>query len=110
LTRRPQPSRRPAGAQRAGDHPPTPSLAIPVRVQARARQNEISAVRDGVLVIRVTAPPLDGRANQAIRRLLADLLGVRTADVSIVRGERSRDKLIRVDGVDEAAAHTALGL
>ena len=81
---------------------------IPVRVQTRARKNELAAVRDGVLVVRLTAPPLDGRANEALRQLLAGRLGVRASSVTIVRGLRSRDKLVRVDGVDQGAVEWLL--
>lgn len=85
------------------------SATIPVRVQARARRDEFLAVRDGVLVVRLTAPPLDGRANAALCRMLADRLGVRSSAVEIVRGQRSRDKLVRVSGLDQDAVDTALG-
>lgn len=64
--------------------------------------------RDGVLVVRVVAPALDGRANQALRRFLAKRLRVAPGKVEIVRGERSRDKLVRIDGVSRDAADAAL--
>ncbi len=83
-------------------------MTIPVRVQPRARADELVAVRDGVLVVRVTAPPLDGRANDAVCRLLAARLDVRPARVAVVRGERSRDKLVRVSGVAQAAVDALL--
>jgi uncharacterized protein (TIGR00251 family) len=83
---------------------------IAVRVQARARRDEITAVRDGVLVVRVTAPALEGRANRAVCRLMADRLGVAPTDVTIIRGERSRDKVLDVHGIDQASADAALGL
>jgi hypothetical protein len=86
------------------------SLTIPVRVQPRSSRSEIVGVRDGVLVVRVTAPPLDGRANDAVCRLLATCLRVRTSSVAIVRGERSRDKLVRVEGVDAREARATLWL
>jgi uncharacterized protein (TIGR00251 family) len=81
---------------------------IPVRVQARARRDELVAVREGVMVVRVTAPALDGRANRALCRLLADRLGVARSRVVIVRGRRSRDKLIQVEGADQATVDAAL--
>jgi hypothetical protein len=87
-----------------------PSATVAVRVQPRSRKDEFVEVRDGVLVVRVQAPPVDGRANAAVRRLIADRLGVRTASVVVVRGERARDKLIRVDGVTQIAAEAELGL
>jgi uncharacterized protein (TIGR00251 family) len=81
---------------------------ISIRVQPRARSDELVGLRDGVLVVRVTAPPLDGRANEAVCRLLADVLGVRVSRVSIVRGERARDKVVAVEGLDQAAADAAI--
>lgn len=85
---------------------------VPVRVQPRSRSDAVARLRDGVLVVRVTAPPLDGRANDAVCRLLADLLGVRRSCVTIVRGERARDKVLAIDGIDQptadAAIHSAL--
>jgi uncharacterized protein (TIGR00251 family) len=81
---------------------------ISVRVQPRARRDEIVAVRDRVLVVRVTAPPLDGRANDAVRRLLAEHLGVPRSAVSILRGERSREKVLRIKGIDQTRVDAIL--
>ena len=82
---------------------------IVVRLQARAHRDELVGVRDGVLLARVSAPPVDGRANRALCRLIARRAGVPASRVTIVRGERSRDKLVRVDGIDPSALHDALG-
>jgi uncharacterized protein YggU (UPF0235/DUF167 family) len=59
--------------------------------------------------VRVTEPPVDGRANEALVRLIAKRARVAKSRVTIVRGARSRDKLVRVDGVDEAELRRALG-
>jgi len=83
-------------------------VTLSVRVQPRARRDEIAAVRDGVLVVRVSAPALEGRANRALCRLLADRLGVAPSRVSVVRGEHARDKLVRIEDVDQAAVDAAL--
>jgi uncharacterized protein len=83
-------------------------VELRVRVTARANRNELAGLRDGVLQVRVTAPPVDGRANQAVCRLIARAVGVGRTSVSVVRGERSRDKIVRVDGVDEETARRAL--
>lgn len=85
-----------------------PRATISVRVQPRARSDALAALREGVLIVRVTAPPLDGRANAAVCRLLAGVLDVRASSLSIVRGERARDKLVAVDGIDQAAADAAV--
>ena len=79
-----------------------------MRVQARAKRDEIVGERAGVLVVRISAPPLDGRANRALCKLIARRAGVAASKVTIVRGEGSRHKLVRVDGIDAAALRDAL--
>jgi uncharacterized protein (TIGR00251 family) len=81
---------------------------IEVRLRPRGGRDELLGMRDGVLQARVTAPPLGGRANRALCRLLAKRLGVAPSKVSVVRGEKSRDKLVRVEGVDSAALKEVL--
>lgn len=71
-------------------------VTVRVLVTPRAKSNEIVGERDGELVVRVSAPPEDGRANAAVCRLLADALGVRARCVSVAHGERSRHKVLRV--------------
>jgi uncharacterized protein len=87
-----------------------PEGTIAVRVQPRAPRNEIDGERDGRLLVRLVAPPVEGRANQALTRLLARRLGVSASRVSVVRGARSRDKLVRVEGVSSIDLAAALGL
>ena len=81
---------------------------ISVRLQPRAGRDEIAGLRAGVLVVRVTAPPVDGRANRALCKLIAQRAGVAPSRVSVVRGERSRDKLVAVQGIEPAALLAAL--
>lgn len=83
---------------------------VSVRLQPRASRDEIVGMRDGVLVVRVTAPPVDWRANAALCKLVARRAGVAPTRVSVVRGERSRDKLVRVEGIEPAALAAALGV
>jgi uncharacterized protein (TIGR00251 family) len=78
-------------------------IKLEVRLTPRARREEISGVRDGVLQVRVKAPPIDGRANEALRKLIAKRAGVPKSQVTIVRGERSRQKLLAVQGADPDA-------
>jgi uncharacterized protein len=73
-----------------------------VRVQPRARRNEIAGERDGRLIVRVTAPPVDGRANDAVRKLLAKRLGVAPSRVTVLRREAARDKVVEVEGIEDA--------
>jgi uncharacterized protein (TIGR00251 family) len=76
---------------------------IEVRLQPRAHRNELIGMRDGVLLARVSAAPVEGKANRALCKLIAKRIGVAPSKVSVVRGERSRDKLVRVEGVDSDA-------
>jgi uncharacterized protein (TIGR00251 family) len=82
---------------------------IEVRLRARASRNELGGFRDGRLVAKVTAPPVDGRANEALCRLIADRADVAPSKVTVIRGERSRDKLVRVQGIELARLRRALG-
>ena len=82
---------------------------LTLRVQPRSRKNEIAGERGGALLVRVTAPPVDGKANEAVRRLIAKRLRVPTGRVSIVRGESSRDKLLQVEGIGDDELLRALG-
>jgi hypothetical protein len=82
---------------------------LEVRVQPRARKNEL-AVRDGRVIVRVTTPPVEGKANAAVCALLAKSLGVPKRAVRVQRGAASRDKLVFVDGMDEREVKRCLGL
>lgn len=79
-----------------------------VRLQPRARRDEVVGEREGAYVIRVKAPPVDGRANEALIAFVAKRAGVPKGSVTLVRGHASRDKLLRVDGIDEQALRRAL--
>jgi uncharacterized protein len=83
-------------------------MELRVRVTARASRDELAGLKDGVLHVRVSAPPVDGKANQAVTRLIAKALGVGRTSVRVVRGERSRDKVVEVDDVDPDDARRAL--
>lgn len=61
-------------------------------------------------MVRVTEPPVDDRANAALVKLIAKRAGVAKGRVRIVRGERSREKVVRVDGLDAAELRRALAL
>lgn len=69
---------------------------ISVRVTPRAARDGIVGWQDGVLRVRVTAPPVDGKANDAVAALLAKALGVPKSAVGVVSGGRGRDKIIAV--------------
>lgn len=78
------------------------AVSFMVRVQPRASRDEIVGEYQDGLKIRLTAPPLDDRANEALRNLLASRLNVPLAAVRIASGERSRTKRVEIQGVPAA--------
>jgi uncharacterized protein len=82
---------------------------IEVRLRPRGHADELLGFEGGVLQARVAAPPVDGKANKALCRLLAKRLGVAPGRVSVARGEKSRQKLIEVEGLEGAELRAALG-
>jgi uncharacterized protein len=84
------------------------SVRIDVRLQSRGARDELLGMRDGVLRAKVSAPPVDGKANRALCRLIAKRVGVPPSRVSVLRGEKSRNKVVRVEGVDAGALRRAL--
>lgn len=76
---------------------------VRVRVTPRSAREGIVGVRDGVLAVRVQAPPVEGAANKAVCRLLAQALGLPPSSIVVVHGEGSREKTLRVRGVDRGA-------
>jgi uncharacterized protein (TIGR00251 family) len=81
------------------------ALSFSVRVQPRASRDEIAGEWQDGLKIRLTAPPVDDRANDALRRLLTARLKVPLAAVRIAAGERSRTKRVEIRGVTAAMIH-----
>ena len=73
-------------------------LAIHVRVQPRASGNAVLDVRNGQLLVRTTAAPADGKANQAVIKLLAEFLDIAPSRIRLVRGKTQRNKELRVSG------------
>lgn len=85
------------------------SVTLSVRLRPRAGSDALEGWRDEVLQARVAAPPVDGKANRALCRLVAGELGVAPSRVTLVRGERGRDKVLRVAGVDATVVRERLG-
>jgi uncharacterized protein len=85
------------------------TVSFAVRVQPRASSDEIVGEHQDGLKIRLTAPPVDDRANQALRKLLAMRLKVPLAAVRIASGERSRTKRVEIFGVTAAMIRALAG-
>jgi uncharacterized protein len=79
-----------------------------VRVQPRSSRDTVERVRDGALVVRLTAPPVDGKANAALARLLGSLLDVPPSAVRVARGASGRDKLVCIAGASLERIRTRL--
>lgn len=81
-----------------------PTARLAVRASPGSKRDAIAAVVDGVVRVRVAAPPERGRANEALVELLAGCLGVPRRAVSIVRGAASRQKVVEVEGLSTEEA------
>ena len=85
-------------------------VRLRVRVQPRASRSECVGLIGGELKIRLAAPPVDGAANDALVRFLAQALGVPRATVVLAAGASSRSKVIEVRDVDEGVVQARLGI
>jgi uncharacterized protein len=74
-------------------------------VQPRASRNEVAGVHGEALKIRLTAPPVDGAANEKLVDFLADIFSVARRGVTILAGESSRSKIVEIEGITEHAVH-----
>lgn len=76
-------------------------LSFRVKVTPRAKCSQIQGVSEGALLVRLTAPPVEGKANQALRDFLAERLGLRSSQVQIRVGDKSRLKIVSVSGLSQ---------
>ena len=89
--------------------PTSTGVDISVRAVPRASRSALAGVRDGALVIKLAAPPVDGAANLALVAFLSDVLLIARRNITIVAGERGRLKRVRVTGLDHARAVALIG-
>ena len=86
---------------------PSPACVLVVRVTPKSRSTDVR-ITEGMVQVRVTAAPEDGRATEAARRALASALGLRRTAVELEAGATSRIKRFRIDGLNEATARQRL--
>jgi uncharacterized protein (TIGR00251 family) len=79
-----------------------------IRVIPGASKNEVAGIQDGALKLKLTAPPVEGKANRACVVFLAGLLGVRRSALAITAGEKSRKKTVSVDGMGRSELEARL--
>ncbi len=85
-------------------------VRITCRIQPRAGRSKVKDVQGGSVRIALAAPPVDGRANEELRDFLSDKLDIPKSAVSIVHGDKGRDKIVACAGVDRATVITKLGI
>ena len=81
---------------------------LPVRAQPGARKNAVVGEQAGALKVAVTAPPEDGRANQALTEILREALGLKRAHIELLSGAKSRQKTFLIRGMQPAELHAKL--
>ena len=81
-----------------------------LRIVPNAKRSEVAGPHGESIKIKVAAPALEGRANGELLEFLAAQLGVSRRDVTLVSGEKSRDKIVAIDGVEEPEARARLGI
>jgi uncharacterized protein (TIGR00251 family) len=86
-----------------------PTASVQVKVVPRASRSELAGWQDGVLRVRVAAPPEHGKANAALEALLAERLGVRKSAVRVVAGHAATRKRVEIDGLDRVEVERRLG-
>ena len=79
-------------------------VSLRVRVKPRASKSRVLGEREGELEVAIAAPPVDGKANQELLRVLADYFDVPKSTIEIARGESGRSKLVRIAVVPERQA------
>ena len=76
-----------------------PPITITVQVQPKSSRDEIVGIHEGRLKIRISAPPVDGKANERLTEVIAKAFGVSKSGVEIIRGHHSRVKTIKISGI-----------
>jgi len=84
------------------------SAILDIRVVPRSPRTRVEGTRGAAILIRLAAPPVDGAANDALIAFLSKELGVPRRDISLIAGETSRDKRVRIDGLDAEVATARL--
>ena len=99
----------PVRPRRQTPEPERPTARLALRIVPRASRDVVVGMRMWALLVRVTAAPVDGAANEAVARVLAKRLGVATRAVRIVGGQASKSKVVEVEGLDLAEVWRRVG-
>lgn len=85
------------------------AIFLKIHLLPRASRDEICGLHGDAIKVRVSAPPVEGKANKALQRFIAEKLNLAASQIEIVAGQRSRDKMLRISGISRAAVEKALG-
>jgi uncharacterized protein (TIGR00251 family) len=85
------------------------AITLKIHLLPRASRDEICGLLGDAIKVKVTAPPIEGKANMALQRFIAKKLHLASSQVEIMAGKRSREKILRISGISRAAAEKALG-
>ncbi len=85
-------------------------MTLKVLLQPRASRDGIVGMHGDALKVKVSAPPLEGRANKALKKLLAEHLAIPPSRIEIITGQRSREKLLSIFGISREEVERALGV
>jgi uncharacterized protein (TIGR00251 family) len=86
------------------------AIILKIHLLPRASRDEIVGLHGDALKVRITAPPLEGKANKALKRFIAKKLNLSSSQVAIIAGERSREKILKISGVTQEDVEKALGI
>ena len=89
-------------------HESAKGITFAVKVHPRARKNAITGIVGNALKLALTAPPVEGRANQAVIEFFAELFAIPRSSVTIASGDTSRNKIVRISGLGRAAVDERL--
>ncbi len=84
------------------------SIDIRIYVQPRSSKNEIAGIHGDAIKIKITSPPVDGAANSLLIKFLSKKLGVSKSSISLVSGDKSRKKVVNIEGLTKDIAESLL--
>ena len=85
-------------------------LFLKIHLCPRASQDVICGLHGDAIKVKVTAPPVEGKANTALQRLIAEKLHLSASQIEIMAGKRSREKILKISGISRAEVEKALGI
>ena len=86
------------------------AIFLKIHLLPRASRDEICGLHGDAIKVKVTAPPIEGRANMALQRFIAKKLHLASSQVEIMAGKRSREKILKISGISRAEVEKALGI